>query len=353
MKVAVIKLAVNNVKSRLAEQLYLKTGIDFSRPVQISGLLNKRCNAKCRMCEERKNLEMPELPAAVWNRSIASLKSFVGVYHINFSGGEPFVKDDLFEILEFCHQQGISFGLTTNGMLLNEKNVKRLLGVNPTNINISVDSMRDEIHDFIRGVPGVLERIREGVALLCKHRKEMGVNPGIMLKAIVCKETLPYLHEIVEYAEEMQLTGVNFQPLMLGADDAEEMFKVDKNELDAVIEKLCAMKQAGGRILNSVPAIQDWRTHFDSVTPMRNAPCVVGLRTLTIAPDGEVNLCPFCNSRIGNIEHDDIKAMWYSPDARRIRRNLVNCKKLCTAACTVQRTWKDYAELFLRLVRSS
>ena len=50
-KYRLAKLALSNTRSKLAETLYLKTGMDFTRPVQIYALPTMRCNARCVMCD--------------------------------------------------------------------------------------------------------------------------------------------------------------------------------------------------------------------------------------------------------------------------------------------------------------
>ena len=87
---------MGNARNKVAESLYLRTGLDTTLPIQIYGLVNRKCNARYTMCESWKKDKEAELPASVWIRLLKSLKSFSKGFHINFSGGEPllcFVKD--------------------------------------------------------------------------------------------------------------------------------------------------------------------------------------------------------------------------------------------------------------------
>ena len=91
-----------------------------------------------------------ELPAAVWTAFLKELKDFSGTFSINFSGGEPLLQTDLFEILEFCQRERIIAGIITNGLLLNGTNAKRLIDCGVFNINVSIDSMSDDVHDAMK-----------------------------------------------------------------------------------------------------------------------------------------------------------------------------------------------------------
>jgi len=352
MDTSLIWLGIANVRNKSAESLYLKFGLDITRPTQIYGLVNRTCNAKCKMCDIWRSDRLGELPAAIWIKGLKSLKSFVGTFNINFSGGEPLLKKDFFDILEYCTKEKIIAGFTTNGLLLNRKNVHRILDLDLFNINISLDSMENSIHDEVRGIPGLLAKIKENISYLVAQKQKLRKKLRIILKPTVYNMNLKGLDKIVEYAEKMNLTGVNFQPIFKRSKESENMFKINQNELITMIDTLIEMKKKGCCILNSEASIRQWVLHFNEEIPERNSPCVVALRNLNINPKGEVFLCSFRDSIIGNIKSGDIKEMWYSKKTGKLRKVLVNCKKLCTATCVVKRSWKDYIQLFFRLIRS-
>jgi len=173
----------------------------------------------------------------------------------------------------------------------------------------------------------------------------------LILKPTVGSFNIDGLDKIVIYAKQKHLTDVNFQPIYKWTKEAEEMFKVDKQKLSDTINKLVEMKNEGFPILNTVESIKDWRFHFDEVIPMQNSPCSVALRNLTILPDGDIYMCALGYPKIGNIKVDDIQLLWKSELTRKLRKSLVNCKKVCTETCVVKRNWKDYMYLFLRFVK--
>jgi len=348
----VFSLIKNNFRNKLAELFYFRLGIDITHPVQIYGIINTRCNAKCKTCPYWRTNDFSELPASSWIKGLRSLKSFIGPFHINFSGGEPLLKKDLFEILEYCKKANISAGITTNGILLNKTNIPMLISLKLFNINISIDSMDSKIHDELRGVPGLLSKVKENVNYLNEYKERVKSSIRIVLKPLVFNQNIYELDKIVEYSNKMNLTGVNFQPILKWTKESEELFKVENNALNDIINKLIVMKREGYNILNSETSIKQWALHFSKSMPKRNSPCVVALRNLTIDPNGDISLCGFRSSKIGNINSDDINEIWYSKETRRLRKSLVDCKRLCMATCVVKRTWRDYAQLMVKLYKT-
>jgi len=82
------RLAWMHVRNDIMEELYLKTGIDHTKPIAVYEFVNERCNYKCRYCEDwRLENYNEELTIEEWQNALISLKEFIGSYHIEFTGG--------------------------------------------------------------------------------------------------------------------------------------------------------------------------------------------------------------------------------------------------------------------------
>ena len=94
------RLAWKHTVSAAAEELYLRTGHDHTKPVVFYGLVNEHCNVKCRYCEYwRLKHYLPEMSIDEWKSALRSVQDFVGDFSINFSGGEPFIKPGFIDLL--------------------------------------------------------------------------------------------------------------------------------------------------------------------------------------------------------------------------------------------------------------
>jgi MoaA/NifB/PqqE/SkfB family radical SAM enzyme len=342
-----LRLVAANVRSKLAEQLYLATGIDATRPVQIYATLTTRCNARCLMCMLWRRKALTELPAATWVRGLRSLRRLAGSFHVQFCAAEPLLKDDLFDILAGCRAMGVSYGITTNGYLLDEATIDQLLAVRIFNVNVSIDSMDPSVHDRIRGLDGLLKTTCRNIETLLARS---GGSVRVILRPTIMKDNLDSIHEVIDYAQAIGAAGVNIQPMMKWSPESEELFAVDPARLDQTLDRLIEMKRNGAPILNSIHAIRLWKDHFaGTLTQDTGGRYTAHLRSLAIDADGTMSASQITPSVIGNLATDDPACVWTSPAVRAIRRELLNTARPGVATSAERRNWRDYFRMFRRL----
>ena len=115
--------------------------------------ITHECNLRCSHCyQEDYSAEKsyPELEMIFFQYHDFCCKyNFKG--HINFTGGEPFLSENLFPLLDLCEKYGYTFGILTNGTLLNQDIADILSKYNNLCfVQVSIDGIR-ETHDMIRG----------------------------------------------------------------------------------------------------------------------------------------------------------------------------------------------------------
>src|SRR5437763_11763827 len=170
-------LALKHARNHFAEELYIHTGQDVTRPVTFYGLVNERCNVKCRYCEYwRLPKYKDEMTIDEWQNALLSIKDFVGTYSISFSGGEPFINPGFLDLMMFCHKTGIHAGVPTYGSALNRKNAIKLVEAEPWNLNVSVDAPTAEVHDYLRGWPGLFNKLSDGIKYVREERDKRGLD---------------------------------------------------------------------------------------------------------------------------------------------------------------------------------
>ena len=138
----------------------LGLGIPLSAHVD----LTYRCNERCIHCylphDDRGELSTAEV------KDLFGQLAEAGVFFLTISGGEPFLRTDLFELL--AHARALTFNvkLKTNGILIGEKEVARLRKLGIETVQISIYSHRPEVHDKITAVKGSLERSLAAIRFL-------------------------------------------------------------------------------------------------------------------------------------------------------------------------------------------
>jgi radical SAM protein with 4Fe4S-binding SPASM domain len=132
------------------------------RPIVVWNL-TRTCNLKCAHCytdsEARKY--SGELTTAECKTVLDDLAAFK-VPAVLFSGGEPLVRDDVFELAEYARGLGLHVVLSTNGTMIDEAMARRFVDLKFAYIGISLDSAIPAIHDSFRGMQGAFDRTMRG-----------------------------------------------------------------------------------------------------------------------------------------------------------------------------------------------
>ncbi len=351
-----IELAWKHTQNALAEEVYLKTGIDKTRPVTFYGLVNERCNVKCRYCEYwRLDKYNDEMSIDEWQQALLSIKEFVGKFSINFSGGEPFIKPGFIDLLSWCHVNGISAGVTTNGSALTRRNAAKVVAAHPFNVNISVDAPNAEVHDYLRGYPGLFDKLSAGIRYLLEERQRQNVVFPITIKPTINSSNFRYLPALVEWAQAIGASSVSPQPMGRWTPETyDELWieEADLPEFERTIDRLVEMKRAGAAILTPDHVLRLMPDHFrEKKAPRDVMPCRVGLRNYFIRTNGDVEVCNHGFPTIGNVKTQSARDIWYSAQARATRQDTVACERLCLITCLSQKTLGNKAKMGVELLR--
>ena len=298
--------------------------------------LTERCNLKCRHCYQHgstSELDYTQICRAIENIS-TSFREWEKEYSIelipsmNLTGGEPFLRKDLFEILRFVRDRGFSITLMSNGTVINDRLAKKLKEVGPVHVQVSLEGM-EKVHDSIRG-NGSFKRALEGIRHLVNNGIETSVN------STLSRLNVAQVHDLVNFGEEAGLNAVTFSRLvpcgsglkllkdMLASDDLGNIYK-DLHKIHS--EKLLILSRdplAGvANISDDVP---------DTEFPV--AGCAAGLFGITVSSDGSVMPCRRMNLVIGNITKQPFREIWESPVLWSLRN-----RKCYHGKCGICRYW--------------
>jgi sulfatase maturation enzyme AslB (radical SAM superfamily) len=134
---------------------------------------NYDCNLRCSYCVARSSPNAPRRAIGLANvKRLVDEAVALGFSRVFFTGGEPFVLNDIYEMLAYSSAR-ISTSVLTNAMLLRGPRLERLVAIKNGNLTaqVSLDGAKPEQHDAFRG-KGSWEKAVEGIRLLC----ERGVN---------------------------------------------------------------------------------------------------------------------------------------------------------------------------------
>lgn len=350
-----LKLAVKHGRNALSEALYLRLGIDKTRPVFFYALSTDKCNLNCISCGNWRHPASEELTIDEWQAALLNIKEFVGEFSINFSGGEPLTKKGFIDLLDFCARNDIHAGFTTNGLALSKSVAERIAAVSPFNVNISIDGANAEVHDYLRGRPGLFEKVTQGIEHLVRERAAHRAKFPIVIKPTVSAVNFKSMPDLVDWAVNIGATAVNFQPVLdwdWTPETREELWIKPSEfaELNQVVEELIEMKKSGAPILNTVESLQLMIPHFrGDKAPAKYLPCRVGLGYFYIDAGGGVKICPHLPP-IGNLRTQKARDIWYGAEGSKVRKQTINCGRLCLLTCVSNKSIKDRVKMGMKLL---
>ena len=268
--------------------------------------LTYACNLKCSHCYIRKSGGRRELNYSMVMTTLSSLAG-EGNLFITFTGGEIFIRKDIFKIFEYSAKSGFAASFYSNGTLLGKEEIKRLKDVPMREAGISIYSGRSEVHDGITGVKGSFLKAIKAAELL--------VSAGIRTK-IKCPLMKQNIKDAAEVAKLAGKIGANYQfdPLISAANDG------DKRTLSLRLNEEELIGTLKNRKISGRPV-------YSSRFPERNLLCSAGKNFVSINPYGDVFPCLQFLVKAGNIRENTFRDIWKnSPELKKIRK--INMKDL-------------------------
>ena len=190
----------------------------YNTPFYVYLSLSNLCNANCKFCDVHTN-KLKKCNIDV-KKTIDELSS-LGTKYIHFTGGgEPFFNDEIFEYLEYCTKKHINIICISNGKNLNEEKIKKMSKYNIVAFFFSIDSHKASVHNAIRRVPGIFEKVTENINLMKKYMP----NVKIVVNHVLNKTNIDDFDHFIEMKSTVNFDYIN--PIVIK--DCPELFFTDK-----------------------------------------------------------------------------------------------------------------------------
>jgi mycofactocin radical SAM maturase len=292
-------------------------------PVNVTWEITAKCNLQCRHClsagiGETDTIELSFEQCCAFIDELDRME----VFQINFGGGEPFLRSDFPDILDYAHSKGITTCVSTNGTTLDENLVKRLCGMKLLRIQVSLDGATATTNDAIRGT-GAYESAIAGIALLSKH-----CFPHLSINTVVTRFNFCEIEQLCtlagHYGVKTRLS--RFRP----SGDARRVwqkFHLDNSQLAGLSEFLSEHREVltGDSFF---PITKEDRRELGLNV------CGAARLTCSVLPDGSVYPCAFLRDeqfRGGYIIYEPLNSIWLdSPAFKAIRSIRVEACESCT-----------------------
>lgn len=248
-------------------------------PLAVSWNITYKCNLRCGYCGAyEKNTEELDTKSVL---SVVSEFAGLGTRLIKFSGGEPLLREDIGEIIEFCRYKKLGVLINSNGILVKKK-INEIKNIDE--IQLSLDGTKDE-HDFIRGA-GTFDKTVEAIEI-CKRE---GIK--VIITTVISRYNTSCVPYMVDLAGKYNV-GIQFQPVdqMYSTNSSKDirlLFSPSENEFKKAIAYIISIKKKGNKsIHNSISALR----HIYYWPQPRKVKCLLDLIHCHIEPDGRIFIC--------------------------------------------------------------
>jgi radical SAM protein with 4Fe4S-binding SPASM domain len=312
-------------------------------PTMMGWEITRQCNLACPHCFSAASRKgMPELTFKEC-RDVIRQVAALGVKTIGWTGGEPLLRADLEEIIIFAKGYKIRSGITTNGILLDEKRAKSLKKAGVKAIQISVDGSTAEKNAAIRGATAEdFSRITEAIRVCLR------LDFDLSMAMLIGQENLDDAPRYIEWAKKEGVKCVRFcgfTPWGRG-----KAAKVKERLAFSDPTKLMELKKFAQKAVRKRNPVVLFDPGFGPMPPKYEYhECVAGREWFYLTSFGDVYPCTALLAKefkVGNIREKKIADIWNDPKmdemSRYPRENIVgfcrdcsffaNCRGACRGA---------------------
>lgn len=299
-------------------------------PVNVTWEITLKCNLACRHCLSDAGKTMQAELDFNQCRSLIQKLAAMQVFQVNIGGGEPFIRDDFLDLLDYAHQNRIVTCVSTNGTLIDDDLARRLARLKMLYLQVSLDGATPAVNDAIRG-KGTHAKILQAADVLAKHGVAFSFN------TVLTRINYPQLEDLRKLAAGFgaELRVSRFRPSGRGKSSKADLGP-DNNQLEAFAVWL-----------EQHQLVRTGDSFFCLTSENRRRKgldmCGAAKMTCCIDPSGHVYPCAFLQEPeflVGNIRHEDFKTLWdHSPVFNHLRHlrvdTCVSCSRFehCRGGC--------------------
>ena len=288
-----------------------------------------KCNLNCQHCYSNSGKALEEELNTKEAIEVVNQLADFGVTALAFSGGEPLIRSDFFEVAQHAVKRGLYVSVATNGTLLTKENVRKLKKTRINYVEISIDGASAQSHDSFRGVSGAFDNAIKGL------RNCVQEDLCACIATTATKKNLKEIPAIIDLAEQIgaeRFTYFNFVPTGRGKElYDQDISPEEREELMSYLLKRIS-NGCNVTILTTAPqlarlAIQCQgegkemamsMAHMQTIKVSKKAVsladfiggCGAGRLYCSLSPKGDVHPCVFLPINVGNIKEKKFREIW-------------------------------------------
>ena len=224
---------IKQIKIKNLDRLYEYRQKLYKNPVlkDLFIEVTSRCNARCEHCgsscgdfipkDEIEGAQIKNVLREIYDKNYNTSRIMLHV-----TGGEPLLRKDLFDIMDYANKLGFRWGMTSNGMLITDEILDKMNKTNMETISISLDGLK-ETHESFRKVPGCFDKIIENI----KKLQKVPSIKIVQVTTVANKKNLNELEDLYNLMKELKVISwrvINVDPI--GRAKGNKDILLDKDE---------------------------------------------------------------------------------------------------------------------------
>lgn len=309
-------------------------------PLRVQWDITFNCNSRCLSCHRwREKHSLQEELSTEEAKSLLRQLAECDVLNVSFAGNEPLLRRDIFELISYASDLGLTTSLNTNGLLVDDKVASMICQSGLDMIYLSLDGPTPEINDTIRGVKGAFQNTLQAAQLVMKERQR-GWQPRVMVNTVANHLNVAGITEIAEMCRRLHFDGMLIQPLhdVEKQFDSEEALHFVPGDMAELSKQLDIVKRDFKDFVPLMPEYFDrFRTFYERPDTLYRYRCLAAYSALDIRPNGDFAPCPAWDMRLGNFrEIPSFREFWNSAAMQGVRRRVKNKQHpICWFACII------------------
>ena len=312
-------------------------------PKWIAWEITRRCNLRCvhcRSCSEAEVDGHPDFDSSEAYRVLEDIASYAKPV-IVLSGGEPLLRNDVFDIAKHGTGLGLRMCLATNGMLVTDEVCVNIKDSGIRIVSLSLDGSTEAVHDDFRSVKGAFAGITNATGLFKKHGIEFIINSSFTKRN---QEEIPAVYRL---AKELGATawymfmivptgrGEEIMSELISKEQYEEIlewhYRMEMDEKNMLVRPTCAPHYY--RVV--LQRAKDEKSKFEKRTLKFSTGgakgCIAGQLICLLDVDGNVLPCSYFPKPAGNVRETSFKDIWENSGLFRDLRDFKSYKGKCGA----------------------
>ncbi|MFO0752777.1 MAG: radical SAM protein [Thermodesulfovibrionales bacterium] len=314
--------------------------MEFS-PKWIAWEITRRCNLRCVHCRSSSEMEAKGHPDFSTEEAFRVLDDIAGYAKpvMVLSGGEPLMREDVFDIAQYGTGKGLRMCLATNGTLVTDAVCGKIKASGIRIVSLSLDGSTEEVHDNFRNEKGAFRGIMNAAGLFKKHGIDFIINSSFTKRN---QEEIPRVYRL---AKELGATawymfmivptgrGEEIMNELISKEEYEEIldwhYQMEKNEPDMLVRPTCAPHYYRVVLQRSKEEGGTFQRRTLKFSTGGSKGCLAGQLICLIDVDGNVLPCSYFPKAAGNIRRQSFKDIWENAELFKEMRDFKGYQGRC------------------------